>query len=147
MADDRTASDSLRIPPEMSGVDQAESYASAFCQQHQIGPRLQRVLLLILEELVANTVNHGQPPQGSFIDVTLRSDGNHIFLYYRDRGIPFNPNTDRKDPDFSATMRSRPVGGVGWPLIFHYCAEVRYRRLGDANDLELTIPALELPES
>lgn len=146
MADDFTASDSLRIPPEMAGVDQAESYASRFCHQHDIGPRLERVLLLILEELVTNTVNHGRPVQGSFIDVTLRSDGFHIFLYYRDRGVPFNPNTDRKEQDFSQTMRSRPVGGVGWPLIFHYCGSVRYRRLGEANDLELMIPVVELPE-
>jgi serine/threonine-protein kinase RsbW len=138
---------SLSITPTMEGVDEAECYASAFCHGHGIGPRLERVLLLILEELITNTVTHGDPSPESTIDVTLRSDGSHIFLYYRDRGIAFDPINDRKPPDFSQTMRSRPVGGVGWPLIFHYCENVRYRRLRDANDLELTIPGLEVPAS
>lgn len=136
---------SITFPADMAGVDGAEAYASAFCQAHRIGARLERVLLLILEELVTNTVTHGHPAQDSIIEVTLRSDGSHIFLFYRDRGIPFDPINDRKPPDFSQTMRSRPVGGVGWPLIFHYCGNVRYRRLRDANDLELTIPVLEVP--
>lgn len=148
MSDERGATStgaSLVAAASMSAVDQAEAYAGAFCQEHGIGPRLERVLLLILEELVTNTVTHGRPPKGSSIEVTLRRDGNHIFLYYRDRGSPFDPLTDRHPPDFTQTMRSRPVGGHGWPLIFHYCANVRYRRIGDANDLELAIPALEVP--
>lgn len=136
---------SIIFPATMAGVDEAEAYASEFCKAHQIGSRLERVLLLILEELVTNTVTHGGPVEDSNIDVTLRSDGSHIFLYYRDRGVAFDPMNDRNPPDFSQTMRSRPAGGVGWPLIFHYCGNVLYRRLGDHNDLQLTIPVFEVP--
>lgn len=134
---------SLAIPATMAGVDEVESYANAFCQEHQIGSRLGRVLLLILEELVTNTVTHGQAPEESTIDVGLRRDRSHISLSYRDRGIPFDPVKDRKPQDMSQTMRSRPPGGVGWPLIFHYCADVTYRRIDDANVMEMVIPLFE----
>ncbi len=127
----------------MAAVDKAEAYASAFCRQQEIGPRLERVLLLILEELVTNTVTHGLPPAGSNIDVTLRRDESHISLFYCDRGIAFDPLHDREQPDFTQTMRSRALGGVGWPLIFHYCSDVQYRRRLDVNELELTVPLLE----
>ena len=134
------AGERLVTPATMAAVDRAEAYASAFCQQRGVAARLQRVLLLILEELVTNTVTHGHPPAGSTIDVTLRRDESHIFLFYRDRGVRFDPLHDREQPDFTQTMRSRPLGGVGWPLIFHYCSDVRYSRRGDVNELELLVP-------
>lgn len=137
----------IAFPATMAGVDDVDSYAGAFCRTHQISARFQRVLLLILEELVTNTVTHGQPPEGSLIDVGLRRDHGHISLSYRDRGIPFNPVQDREPLDPSQTMRSRPAGGQGWPLIFHYCADVNYRRVADANVLEMLIPLFGDPES
>ena len=140
--DSSAGSASLVVPATMAGVDDVEAGVNAFCRNNGIRTRLGRVLLLILEELVTNTVTHGQPPSGSVIDVGLCRDRNHISLSYRDRGIPFDPVKDRKPPDLSQTMRSRPPGGVGWPLIFHYCAEVHYRRVGEANVLELMIPLI-----
>ena len=134
----------LAIPATMAAVDMAQRYASAFCQSRAIDSHHERVLLLILEELVTNTVTHGRTAEGSEIDVGLSSDGHHIVLCYQDRGVAFDPLRDNEPLDLTQSTRSRAVGGVGWPLIFHYCSDVRYARIGETNRLQLKVPIVEL---
>ena len=129
----------------MDAVDSAVAYAGEFCDRHHIDERWARVLILILEELITNTVSHGSADPSSLIEVQLRFDDSSVRLRYCDRGVRWDPLEDRPDPDFTLTVRSRPLGGMGWPLILHYSAAVNYRRDGDVNEIELVIPLVGMP--
>ena len=129
----------------MSSVDRAQSYVLDFSGRHGIGGYMQRVLGLILEELITNTVRHGQPPADSRIRIALTVQGEDARLRYRDQGIAFDPLKDLPPPDFSQTVTRRRVGGMGWPLILYYCASAHYARDGDANVIDLVMPILDAP--
>ena len=123
----------------MSAVDAATQYVTGFCEGERIGEDTRDVLVLILEELITNTISHGRPDPASPIVVNLDRDGDHILLGYLDHGVVFDPLRDRPEPDLTATTERATVGGMGWPLILHFSDSVDYRREGDANSLHFVI--------
>ncbi|MEQ9489527.1 MAG: ATP-binding protein [Alphaproteobacteria bacterium] len=95
-------------------------------------------LRLILEELLANTVMHGNAAANSEIALNLAVTGDGVKIGFRDHGVAFNPATDLPHDSREDTLENRPVGRLGWPLILHYCSLDKYERANGQNRLELT---------
>jgi len=132
--------ETLTIQGELREIERACSFAARFCHARGISPVHARTLVLILEELITNTVKHGKLAAGSPITVTLQRSPAGIEIGYRDHGVPFDPNHDVPAPDFSLTLSRRPTGGLGWHLIKFYCSRLDYRRDGPTNLLALCVP-------
>lgn len=132
--------ETLTIQGELREIEHAHSFATRFCESRGIGPVHSYTLVLILEELITNTVKHGNTAAGSPISVTLQRSPAGIEIGYRDHGVPFDPNHDVPEPDFSLTLSRRPTGGLGWHLIKFYCSRLDYRRDGPTNLLALCVP-------
>jgi len=131
--------DTLRLKGALHEIERASRFVGGFCRAHGIEAEEERILVLILEELITNTVKHGEAPPDAPIDISLAREDDGIHLVYRDRGRPFDPTRDLPEPDFSATLGLRPTGGLGWPLIRYYCAAIAYSREADGNLLALTV--------
>ncbi len=70
-------------------------------------------ITLILEELYTNTITHGASDgRDIFIEVNLGIDKNELVMTYKDNGIPFNV-LKLPDPDLTASIEKREVGGLG----------------------------------
>lgn len=132
--------ETLTIQGELREIERVCLFATRYCQTRGIGPIHAHTLVLILEELITNTVKHGKPAAGSPISVTLQRSPSGIEIRYRDHGVPFDPNHDVPAPDLSLTLSRRPTGGLGWHLIKCYCSRVDYRRDGSTNLLALCLP-------
>ena len=55
----------------------------------------------------------------------------------KDDGPEFDP-TRLPDPDITAGLSARPVGGLGVFLVRQMMDEVRYERVGESNRLRMT---------
>lgn len=124
----------------MAAVEGATALVADFCEGEGVGESAEHILVLVLEELITNTVSHGRPSPESPIVVGLNRDGSHVLLDYLDHGCAFDPLRDRRAPDLRPTTERAREGGVGWPLIIHFSDEVDYRREADANVLRFRIP-------
>ena len=94
---------------------------------------------LILEELVLNTLTHGDTSGLTTIDLELESKDQALTIRLTDDGSPFNPLTDAPEPDVSLPLAERPIGGLGVYLVKTMGKDLEYRREGDRNHLKLVV--------
>ena len=134
----------LTLSTRVAEINRATEHAAAFCREQGITDRKEPVLKVVLEELITNSIRHGQPPTDAIITITLTRIEREIHLYYVDAGSPFDPHRDLPPDTRDQPLERRPVGGLGWALIFHYCKTIKYERRQDENHYEMV---LELPSS
>lgn len=98
---------------------------------------------LILEEFLVNAVNHAYAGRPGPLEISLHAvafDGfPHLALRVVDWGPPFNPFADAPEPDVTADIDSRAVGGLGIRLVRSIAAHHSYFRSGGANAVEVWI--------
>src|SRR5690606_709451 len=84
--------------------------------RHDLPESIVGPLNLILEELVANVMEHGKTPEGGVVPIPIHieMDVTDAFVELRvaDASAPFDPR-DRDDPDLSGDLEDRPIGGLG----------------------------------
>ena len=98
---------------------------------------------LILEELVLNTLTHGDVTGLTQIELELESHENALTIRMSDDGTPFNPLEDAPEPDVTLPLAERPIGGLGVYLVRTLGQDLEYRREDGRNHLKLVV----LPES
>ncbi|MDE0116519.1 MAG: ATP-binding protein [bacterium] len=98
---------------------------------------------LILEELVLNTLTHGDTSGLTVIDVELEYRDNRLIIRLADDGAAFNPLTDAPAPDMTLPLAERPIGGLGVHLVQAIAQDLEYHREDGRNHLKLVV----LPES
>lgn len=94
-------------------------------------------MTLILEELYTNTITHGASDRRDiFIEVNLGIDKNELVMTYKDNGIPFNV-LKLPDPDLTASIENREVGGLGVHYVKTLTDSVEYEYLEKQNVLKM----------
>jgi len=89
-------------------------------------------LTLIVEEWVANIVEHGRPAPGSLIVLRLEKAGGRVRLRFSDGGIAFDPRTiEDEGPNLERG------GGAGIALIRAWSDIEAYQRRAGRNRLVL----------
>lgn len=94
---------------------------------------------LILEELVLNTLTHGDTSGLTKIDLELESQEHALTIRLSDDGSAFNPLTDAPAPDVTLPLADRPIGGLGVYLVKTMGEELEYRRDNNRNHLKLVV--------
>jgi anti-sigma regulatory factor (Ser/Thr protein kinase) len=85
-------------------------------------------LAVIVEEWVANVVEHGRPPMGTLIGCRLERAGAGARLTFTDAGVAFDPRMAADDgPNLERG------GGAGLALIRSWAEIEDYRRRGGRN--------------
>ena len=112
---------SLTLASRLKEINRATDHVRSFCQSVHLDESAAKVLSLILEELITNTVRHGAPPPDAPITVTLSRDGLDTLVQYVDCGPAYDPTLNPPPDTRDRPLEERPIGGLGWTLIFHYC--------------------------
>ena len=129
----------LTLASRPDEINRALNAVDSFGESCDLAPALVRVLGLIVEELALNSVTHGGMPGDALIKISIVEQNNHLLLRYEDSGRMFNPNTDLPPDTRHRQLEERPVGGLGWALIFYYARSVDYRREANRNVYELRV--------
>lgn len=95
--------------------------------------RQMREIILVLEELCANIINHGDANR---IDVELIKENNELAVTIVDDGSPFDP-TKMEEADTTVSLEERCAGGLGIHLVNHYTDSFVYTREEKTNIVTL----------
>jgi anti-sigma regulatory factor (Ser/Thr protein kinase) len=131
---------SLRLRNDPAELRRLAGFAEGFARRHALPARERGRLLIILEELFINSVNHGYDGGASRrgkIEVALAFDAQGLKIAFSDDGRPFDPLT-RPLPDLDQPAAQRRIGGLGLPIVRSLVDDARYSRDGDRNRLVLT---------
>jgi serine/threonine-protein kinase RsbW len=98
-------------------------------------------LVLIVEELFCNSIEHGYGGDGQepvWLALTPTAEG--CGLTYEDAAPAHDPFARAKVPPTHSHAERLPVGGLGVFLIGQLCSSTRYRRQHERNVIELFMP-------
>ena len=118
-------------------IERVVEFAERFGEEHQLPTELVMTMHLVLDELVANIINHGYDDTAEHqIHVTLAVDGSELTIRVEDDARPFDP-LQVPPPDLDLPLEERPVGGLGIHLVRSVMDTVEYQRNGDRNILTM----------
>ena len=107
--------------------------------ENNLNPGLATNINLALEEAVTNVVMYAYP-KGTKEKINLEAvrDGNTLRFTLTDRGRVFDPTAAPK-ANIAASLKDRPIGGLGIHLVRTIMDSVTYRRVEGKNVLTMTI--------
>ncbi len=124
-----------RFRADGGAVSKALELARDFIERAGCGPDAEARLCIIVEELVANLVEHGNAPPESEIVLKLAAIGADIALTLSDQGVPFDIRT-AGIPD---TIPPDRGGGAGIALVLSWAHVIDYVQADGRNVLTLVI--------
>ena len=95
-------------------------------------------LRIAVEEIALNICNHAYGGSAGTLEIGVRGDAERFVTELSDEGPPFDPSA-APAPDVNATVRGRPIGGLGVLLVHRLMDEFRYRRDGGRNVVTLVV--------
>ena len=110
------------------GMLDAQAFLEGFCDHPKAA--------VIHDEIVSNIIRCSGTKTFS---VKFVQEGGELTMVYIDSGKPFNPLTDAVDPDVTAAMDEREVGGLGIFMVKKMSKSVEYAREGDKNILTVKV--------
>lgn len=91
---------------------------------------------LVLDELITNTIGHGNCDKKQPIDITLTKKDLKLTIQIIDAGRPFDPTLCQL-PDINLPLEQRKCGGLGILLVRQFCDSWKYTRSNNKNILIL----------
>ncbi|MDX2171053.1 MAG: ATP-binding protein [Deltaproteobacteria bacterium] len=139
----RTLADMAEITlrTDLNELATLAAFVEQFAADAALPPAVAFQLNLVLDELVTNAIEYGHPAgggsdAGAGIYLRLERLGDLLEVHLVDGGIAFDPRT-RADPDLTAPIEERQIGGLGIHLVRHYVDDVDYTREGGRNHVRL----------
>lgn len=127
---------SARFPANSQATVKALELVRDFVARADCGGDAEARIAIIVEELVANIVEHGAPPPDSDIAIELAALGADIGLTLSDAGTFF----DIREAPAPADIPPERGGGAGIALILNWVNVIDYRAADGRNVLRLVIP-------
>lgn len=93
--------------------------------------------MVVLDEIVSNIVRCSGA-SGFSIGLTNLEDGG-MEMVFTDDGAPFDPTGDAKDPDITAGIEDREIGGLGIFMVRKMARSVKYVREAGRNVLTVVM--------
>lgn len=124
---------------DLSELARLATDLESFGEAHQLTPALVHAFNLCLDEVLTNIISYGyDEPAPHAVSITLSCDNGTVTAVVTDHGKPFNPLEEAPEPDLDADIEDRPIGGLGVFFLKQMMDDVRYERMGHANQLTLS---------
>lgn len=123
----------LTLAADAAAVGAALGAARDFADKAGLAPGPARRLAIIVEELVANLVDHAGLGVDDIIDLALVRRPDHVVLVLGDPAAPFDPRLAPLPTDLP------PHGGAGLALVRAFAEGIDYGRSDGRNRLEVRI--------
>lgn len=123
------------IANRMAELDRLNAELDAFFGRAAIAEDTAFTIRLAVEEIVTNQIKYGFPAGGEHgIALSLRPEDGRWVLAVEDDGAEFDP-LKAPEPNLSAPIEGRPIGGLGLHLVKAMTDHVVYTRANGKNIL------------
>ena len=108
------------------------------CDEIPEDPSLEFKIRLCCEEAVQNVVDYAYEGGAGYLETSVEKNGQMLEFNFKDSGTPFNP-LEKKDPDVTATIEERPIGGLGIFLCKQMMDDILYEYKDGCNVLTMKL--------
>jgi serine/threonine-protein kinase RsbW len=130
---------SIQLPARIENMELLVRFISDNAGKLGFSCKRIKEIELATEEALVNIINYAYPDHPGDIKVTcIHHQSKTFVIEIEDAGIAFNM-LSRKDPDISAGISDREVGGLGVFLIRKLMDEIQYHRKEGKNILDLIV--------
>jgi len=130
---------SIQLPAKIENMELLVQFISDIARKLGFSGKRIKEIELATEEALVNIINYAYPDYSGDIKVICSLDPSKAFVIkIEDTGIAFDISS-LKDPDISAGISDREVGGLGVFLIRKLMDKVKYHRKNKKNILELVV--------
>ena len=130
---------SIQLPAKIENMELLVQFISGIARKLGFSGKRIKEIELATEEALVNIINYAYPDHSGDIKVTCTQEPSKAFVIkIEDTGIAFDV-LSLKDPDISAGISDREVGGLGVFLIRKLMDKVLYHRKNKKNILELIV--------
>jgi serine/threonine-protein kinase RsbW len=128
----------LILPAKLENLEKLIESVSGCARELGFDQKRVSEIELAAEEALINIINYSYPERPGEIEINCKLDGCSFIIELIDAGIPFDV-TSLPDPDITADIDDRKIGGLGVFLLKRVMDRVDYRRENDRNILSLTV--------
>ncbi len=109
---------------DLSELARLSADIEAFCEANTIDFESANALQLCLDEAVTNVISYAWDNGAAHeFAVSLAKEFNVVKAVVRDDGRAFDPVAEGREPDLSASLEEREIGGLG----IHFCRTLMQR--------------------
>ncbi len=134
---------SITLPAKIEQLETINSKLQGYLTG-ELEPLLMKTQLVV-EELLANICSYaydGKSGSAEFSCGIVTFDGEpYLRISFIDKGNPFNPFAETKDPHVDDPVELRPVGGLGIHFVKSMSNHYIYTRMKDSNIVDIFIEA------
>lgn len=129
----------IKLPARLEYLQTFVDFVSSCAGEQGFSQKRINEIELATEEALVNIFNYAYKEREGEVEIICKLDKNNNFiLEIVDSGFPFNV-LSVEDPDITADISERQIGGLGVLLMKKLTDSVQYRYEGDKNILSLIV--------
>lgn len=101
-------------------------------EAHDCNMKTTMMITVIVEEVFVNIAHYAYEGAKGDAIVSIDFEGDDVIIAFKDKGIPFDPLA-KEDPDITAPVEDRQIGGLGIYMVKQTMDDVKYERVDDTN--------------
>jgi len=129
---------SIKLSADLKNLERLTSFVSECARERGITEERGFDIQIAVEEAFVNICSYAYVGGSGEVEVNCSSNGDSFVIEIIDSGVPFDI-TVLEDPDVTADISEREVGGLGGLLIRKLMDMAVYRREGNKNILRLMV--------
>ena len=123
----------IRLPAQMGHLNDLIRFVSRSAQDAGFNAKKIKEIELVTEEAVVNIISYAYPEETGDIEIRCNENkGAGFLIEIMDTGTPFNP-LSLPEPDITADISQRNIGGLGIALMRKMVDGISYRREEGSN--------------
>lgn len=123
----------------IENLSSMQEYISTWCEKNDVEMKVSTKISVCADEILSNVIYYSG---ADFLKINCEKNQNIILISFSDNGKPFNPLSDSKEPDITASVEDRKIGGLGIFMVKKMMDSVTYERNSDLNILTIKISNL-----
>lgn len=133
----------VELPPAGPGVSAFIDRMTAFFDHGQVDARAAHNIGVVIDEILTNLASHGRGPDQT-VSVRITIDPRRVVGEIIDTGPAFDPRSTA-DPDVTAPLAERPVGGLGLFMVRKLTDTLDYVSRGGRNHTTFSVFRAVMP--
>lgn len=135
----------ITLPAKLDSLYESMNFVSSCAREQGFSNERISEIELALEEVLVNIFNYAYKESGldGNVEITCKlADAQSFVIEIADSGMPFDILSVH-EPDLTAEIDKRPIGGLGVFFVKRLMDDVQYRRDAEKNILTLMVRKTE----